>query len=209
MSSPPPPPAHSLLHDDENAMALIADLKKQLGRVSEQLSRAEDECDLLAEDNHRLRELCQRSGIDPNSLPHSLTPAATPLPTHTVPHSGGAHMEDDECFLVDAGGDEGYASTLGRVLSDACGTGNALCVAYLLLPDDSEESEEVAVEVAVGQREEFVLCGGVDKTLRLYALHTGEVLYELELAAPILAIDCLGALVACSMMDGSHAVVSG
>lgn len=74
-----------------------------------------------------------------------------------------------------------------------------------------------------------IVCGGVDKILRIYGScpfqggHCAENLgFEDEfksvskpillrsylLSAPILSIDTYGSYVACSLMDGSHAVVS-
>jgi hypothetical protein len=63
---------------------------------------------------------------------------------------------------------------------------------------------------------EAVVCGGVDKILRIYGspkdlseeLSKPQLLSSYELSAPILCIDCIGSYVACSLMDGSHAVVS-
>jgi hypothetical protein len=205
------PLAKDLIYDDEHAMATINDLKKQLEAVKSKNLHLEDECDLLAMENDRLRTLCQTNGINPDFVAAeketSYFPTADAVPV--------ANIEDEDEFLVNAGGDERYARSPGREISDACGSGNALCVEYLLLPPGPSSSDTTtdnsAVTAATQQEQEqemYILCGGVDKVLRLYALSSGALLYSLPLAAPILAIDSSGPLVACSMMDGSHAVVS-
>ena len=74
-----------------------------------------------------------------------------------------------------------------------------------------------------------IVCGGVDKILRIYGsnlLHEGQstevlrsecslqsdskplILGSYTLTAPILSIDTFGSYIACSLMDGGHAVVS-
>ena len=74
-----------------------------------------------------------------------------------------------------------------------------------------------------------IVCGGVDKTLRIYGfklLHEDQstevlrsecslqsdfkpvLLGSYTLTAPILSIDTFGSYIACSLMDGGHAVVS-
>lgn len=189
-----PPIAKDLICDDELQLAHIADLKKQLEAMTTKSESLEEECDLLAMENERLRTLCQQNDINPDfSIGNEKKTAVSNI-----------EEEEEEDFLVNAGGDDMYACSIGREIQNACGAGNALCVDYLHL-SSSSSSSDTDTEGGCG---EYVLCGGVDKTLRLYALSSGTLLYQHELSAPILAIDSVGALVACSMMDGSHAVVS-
>ena len=62
---------------------------------------------------------------------------------------------------------------------------------------------------------EAFVCGGVDKTLRVYAPPPGTgwgltpplLVRSYSFSAPILCVDCDGPYIACSLMDGSHAVV--
>ena len=188
------PVAKDLIDGDELQLAHIADLKKQLEKMTAKQDSLEEECDVLAMENERLRTLCQQNGINPDFTIDSGKTKDTGIVTN---------IEEDEEFLVNAGGDDKYACSIGREIQNACGAGNALCVEYLHLTSSTDA--DTTTEGGCG---EYVLCGGVDMTLRLYALSTGTLLYQHELAAPILAIDSVDALVACSMMDGSHAVVS-
>jgi hypothetical protein len=193
------PLAKDLISDDEKAMSLIADLKKQLEKMTAKYYSLEEECDLLAMENDRLRTLCTGNGVNPDFSVDRQTksPVETGTGSSTSSSFGIAGNEDESEFLINAGGDDMYARSVGREIQNACGAGNVLCVGYIRFPTDS-----------ICEPSEYVLCGGVDKVLRLYSLTTGALLYELELLAPILAIDTMGALVACSMMDGSHAVVN-
>ena len=177
----------NLVNDDEQAMAVITDLKKKLQKLEEKNMNLEEECDLLAMENERLRELCQKHNINPDHTGDSTKASGV---------FNLVNIDEGEEFLLNEGGDGLFANSIGRELKEACGAGNVLCVDYLRLSSGASDAAE-----------DYILCGGVDKTLRLYSLITNEVLYHLELAAPILAIDSIGALVACSMMDGSHAVV--
>lgn len=200
-----PPSAQEMISGDEHAMALILDLKKQLERMTQRRDTLEEECDLLAEENDRLRTLCQSHNIDPDCAVEQEKVNEQQRGQQLTSSAGdGANIDEEEEFLVNAGGDGMYARSDGREVHNACGAGNALCVEYLHLAT-SPVADTDADTLGHG---EYVLCGGVDKTLRLYALATGVLLFQQEFAAPILAIDSVNALVACSMMDGSHAVVS-
>lgn len=179
--------AQELISSDETVMALVLDLRKQLEAAEQRAGALEEECDLLAEDNERLRSLCRARGVDPDSV-------AAAGKQQEVEE---AQEEDVEEFLVDAGGDGRFARLPGRDIANACGTGNALCVDFIQFPEDEGE-----------ERFNYIVCGGVDKTVRIYSLESREVLFHHEFSAPILAIDSAGALVACSMMDGSYAVIS-
>jgi hypothetical protein len=62
---------------------------------------------------------------------------------------------------------------------------------------------------------EAFVCGGVDKILRIYAPPPGTgwgltpplLVRSYPFSAPILCVECNGPYIACSLMDGSHAVV--
>jgi WD40 repeat protein len=97
----------------------------------------------------------------------------------------------DEVFSIEDG-DGKYPCLPNLRIENASGTMNSLSVSY-----GSREGSVLDV----------ILCGGVDKTLRVFDLQ-GEPLRQLEFSAPILAIDTSGSLVSCSLMDGGHVLVN-
>jgi WD40 repeat protein len=97
----------------------------------------------------------------------------------------------DEVFIIEDG-DGKYPSQPNLRIENASGKMNSLSVSYGSLD---------------GSDTDVIICGGVDKTLRVFDLH-GEPLRQIEFSAPILAIDTYGPLVSCSLMDGGHTLVN-
>ena len=131
----------------------------------------------MAEENERLKDLLRSHGIDPFS--------------GITENNERKKMRDDEVFIIEDG-DGKYPSQPNLRIENASGKMNSLSVSYGSL-DGSDTN--------------VIICGGVDKTLRVYDLH-GEPLKQIEFSAPILAIDTYGSLVSCSLMDGGHTLVN-
>jgi WD40 repeat protein len=102
-------------------------------------------------------------------------------------------------------GDGKYPCHPQLKIPDASGTMNALCVSYGSFRDNDLDA---------------IICGGVDKILRIY--QRGErgcedneingqtipiLCRQYEFSAPILAIASFGTLVSASFMDGRHALI--
>lgn len=99
----------------------------------------------------------------------------------------------DSDLLIE--GDRNYVKSVHSRIQNSCGSQNALCVAY----NRGLDGQEIG---------DVIVCGGVDKTIRCYKSDTLELIYQHMFTAPILCVDTYEGLIACSLMDGSHAVVS-
>jgi hypothetical protein len=103
--------------------------------------------------------------------------AETPHPTEKA----------KESILVE--GDGVFANKTHYQISNACGGLNALCVSY-----------------AVVSGIEVVVCGGVDKILRMYDMSNPESpreFFQHSYSAPVLSVQCHSGngLAACALMD--------
>jgi WD40 repeat protein len=172
----------------------ILKLKNELENEKMHRLQLEDELDLLAVDNDRLRKLlASNGGVGSNN-------GATAFRSRD---SGGGLIGNFSStsttvdpnyewreLLVD--GNNICADTLHTRIENACGGMNALCVDFCTC-----EGNDV------------IACGGVDKVLRIHSISTegSALLQSYSLSAPILAIDSYGSLVGCSLMDGHHAIV--
>ena len=170
-------------------------LREQLMKEREARLKLDEELDLLAFDNERLKGLLATSGTRPAVAP-------------TI--SSGDNVAVDNGGLADLlqEGDGRFADTVVTRIDNACGGMNALCVAFCPHPTAATGSWAVA-------------CGGVDKVLRVYSVpwltlptspsssssEAPRLLLSHPLTAPVLALDVCGSLVACGLMDGGHAVV--
>ena len=137
----------------------------------------------MALENERLRELLREHGIDPMSRGKKCQQ------TVAVEESASTH----EVILFE--GDGKYSNAPTAVLRDACGSMNALCVSYCQVNGTNA-----------------VVCGGVDKMLRIYDISDPSNHREMgryALSAPILSVSSCGHLVACSLMDGGVVLVGG
>lgn len=103
----------------------------------------------------------------------------------------------DAELLLD--GDDKYAAVCKNTVPNACGGGNILAVSYLKYTTP------------------LVVCGGVDKTLRVYEMEHGVLMWSQTVSSPILTIQshCLTTgesddssqalckwVVGCGLMDG-------
>jgi WD40 repeat protein len=164
---------------EEALKAEIESLKVALNREQKARLRLEEECDLLAEDNERLRAL----------VPHSTSTnaAAPPLPPLSTTTTSTAATVDLDFFTEDR--DSYCAKSLFKSIANANGGKNVLSTAFL-------------------PAQNLVFSGGVDASLRGYDLSTGEEHVCQSVTAPVLTMACSDSRVAAGMMDGSLAVVS-
>lgn len=148
-------------------------------------AKLEEECDLLAEENCRLREeiaqlramLPQSSESDHRPVSIAVEGESSPLPI--------ARME----------GDRLYANKASRQIFHACGDKNVLSVSFMSEPQASSNRD-------------IVVCGGVDGKLSLYDSESLALLQQFTVGAPVLMISIRDLYIAASMMDGSVAIVS-
>jgi WD40 repeat protein len=168
----------------------IERLKAQLEAERQAREKLEEECDLLAEDNERLRS------IAPTTAP--------PVPTTTVASAvaapvGGMSGESTSSTSapeldVFVEGESDYAYHLLKSIPNASSGKNVLSTSIFV----SNPSLDFG---------DLVLCGGVDATLRAYDLMTGVERFKETQTAPVLSIDCSLTHVACGNMDGSALVM--
>jgi len=193
----------------ENQTAEIVYLREQLATERAARIALDDELDLLAWDNDRLRNLV---GALPKTLPPvSVKSAATSVSTDSIVVDVVEEVPD--AFLVEGNGK--YANKVVTRINNACGGMNALCVAFCPLPMTTDHTH---VEGSWA-----MACGGVDKVFRVYSVpwllatpnhsstvnndNQNQLMLSCPLSAPILAMAVYGPLVACAMMDGGLAVV--
>ncbi len=194
-------------------------LRAQLAKERTARFKLDEELDLLAFDNDRLRNLVRSI---PKAPPAAKMMEASGSTAVAPPSAAGASNNLDSCqeeFLVEGNGK--YADTVVTRIDNACGGMNALCVAFCPYPSVTGVGPLVNQEASWA-----VACGGVDKTFRVYqvpllvagndptaaattANAANTLMVSHLLSAPILAMDVCGPLVACALMDGGHAVVSG
>ena len=171
-------------------------LREQLCKEREAKIKLDEELDLLAFDNDRLKGLVASAGIGQPAKPVGVATSATVI----------AATADDGLEELLQEGDGRFADAVVTRIDNACGGMNALCVAFCPHPTAATGSWALA-------------CGGVDKVLRVYSVpwlilpcpsssDAPQLLLSHAFSAPILALDVCGSLVACGLMDGSHAVVS-
>lgn len=155
----------------------------------------EEECDLLAEHNCRLEAEIVQLKKDKD------THIRVTVDRQQTTRLNGLSLADENSSMATGA----FAQKAVMTIANAAGASNVLSVG--LIPFHN-----------------VVVCGGVDKTLRLFDIHSGgEPIACYVFAAPVLAIDVFSppimkntsassdrvvALVGCSMMDGSHSIVT-
>ena len=199
----------------ESLAAEIVYLRAQLANERAARIKLDDELDLLAWDNDRLRGLV--TALPKTTPPVPVKPAAAALATDNVVVDVVEEVPDE--FLVEGNGK--YANKVVTRINNACGGMNALCVAFCPLPTSNNDAH---VEGSWA-----MACGGVDKVFRVYLVpwllgsvvtldsssntvnekddNHNQLMLSCPLSAPILAMTVYGPLVACALMDGGLAVV--
>jgi hypothetical protein len=176
----------------------VRQLQDDLQAERVKCARLESELDDLAFDNERMRGLLTAAGIEKLRVDPAVSDVM--IETTEIPsESDGFELLED--------GDSNFPQNPLTKIENACGGMNVICALFLdtNLPFYSTQGE-------------LIVCGGVDKTLRIYDVPCRErehakgnisiLVIAITLSAPILAIDVCGGLIACSLMDGGHAVVS-
>jgi WD40 repeat protein len=181
--------------------ALVVTLKNELNEERRKRLELEGELDILALDNERLRGELQKMRAIALSSPSS---AVSPVAGEIVNSSDNANLtpvlgevNDSDWQQLLTEGDKLYAKSLKTRIENACGGFNAIATCFCNV--DASDPGSFS----------YIACGGVDKTLRIY--ENGEAtkaLISIPCTAPILAMDACGHYLACSLMDGSHVVVS-
>lgn len=172
---------HSLMSEFSSLEEEIVALRAALAHEKEERQKLDEECDLLAFENDRLKDELARY----KALTHSSSSS----------HSGNTKVNDTdahgtEVLEVFVEGDGKYANSLKAKILDANGGKNVLCAAFMVDGDI-----------------DILLSGGVDGALNGFD-SSGIRLFSYMLSAPVLAIDVNGLTIACSLMDGGSAVVS-
>ena len=194
----------------ESQDAEIVYLRAQLAEERAARIKLDDELDILAWENDRLRNLVAAL---PKTPPVAIKPA-----TSVDTDSNNDDVEVPDQLLVEGNGK--YANKVVSRIDNACGGMNALCVAFCPLPASNDHAPK--------ERAWAMACGGVDKVFRVYSVpwllgsvvtsdssstvnenddNHNQLMLSCPLSAPILAMAVYGPLVACAMMDGGLAVV--
>lgn len=158
----------------------VLDLKEQLIQERRTRISLEEQLDLLAIENERLRgELLLNMSKNENQEYNEIN-----IPTK---------KEDANDFLENLlkEGDGLFPQSIAMQYSNACQGTNVTCVTYCNLSYDSE----------------IIVAGGANKTLYGYSMENFTTIFTFTFSAPIIAVTSHGSVIACSMMDGSHAVL--
>lgn len=164
----------------ESQQAEIERLKAALAVAEADKLKLEEECDLLAFDNDRLNGEVTRLKATVESY------KAANLSLNNLSLNDTETTEGIGIFVE---GDNKFANSLKLKILDANSGKNVICTTFLV---DGED--------------DILLTGGVDGALNGFN-SSGVRLFSYKLTAPVLAIDVHGLVIACSLMDGGHAVV--
>lgn len=154
----------------------IALLRERLERETNRRIELEDECDLLATENERLRGILHLHGL-----------SEKPQPLHVDPS-----REIDGLLMT---GDSGYAKREILKKVEAAGNGNVLSVGLL----GNDDNFSICTGGVDKQLRFYDIA--IDSDLDYSIAET----HRVPVSAPILSIDSTkcGNLIACSLMDGS------
>eukprot|EP01033_Poteriospumella_lacustris_P002579 gene2579-1875_t len=161
----------------ESLLEELERLRQELAEERQRRVALEEECDLLAEDNARLRSEIEKSRF--NTRP--------PIPPDQSASAVAAVAGDVEVFVEGSGN---YARVVRHTVVHASDGKNVLSTAVF-----QSQSPENMSDVG------FV--GGVDAHLRGFALSSGAELFVHKLPGPVLFIDCCPPWIACGTMDGT------
>lgn len=171
-------------------MSTIEELKLEIERLTEALKqekehrfKLEEECDILALDNDRLRALLTEANI-----PLTAQEASKASKNQQVFSS-----PDDLEIFIDNG--DQFIHHQKKVFANAAGGKNIISTTFF---DSSKHSELT----------DAVFCGGVDNTLRGYDPLTGIEIFNKRVSAPVLLIEASPPYLAAGMMDGSLLIVT-
>lgn len=175
-------------------MEEVAELRATIARLIAEKERLEEELDLLAEDNERLREQLSKYQREipnkPEVTENEITNGESLPPPPSVPD----HQPLD--VFIDSG-EENYVKHPIKQILNAAGGKNVICTAFLSMPS-SEDGEKGG---------DLLLSGGVDGCLRGFDPLTGVELISSRLPSPLLCIAVSGSLIAGGGMDGSLLLV--
>jgi hypothetical protein len=158
----------------------VLQLRTKLKKVTVEKDRLEEECDLLAEANVRLREELAKYAVQHEAEQEPV------LEDSNLKEDNSHAIVEDELDVFIEGGDD-YANRQQKQITNATSGKNVICTAFFY-------TEEIG---------QVVFCGGVDATIHGYDPLTGLELYNFKATAPILSLDCFDCCLAAGMMDGS------
>jgi WD40 repeat protein len=184
---------------DESESRLVKSLQDEVGLLQEQLARMtlerdklEEECDVLALDNDRLR-------TEVNRLTRSQPATRKDKVVEVFSASSAAIVEDLDIF-IDNSNEIFPVNHILKTISNANSGKNVICTAFLC-QNPSEKSNDTE------HLPDVLFTGGVDAYVKGYDYLTGIELYSFKGNAPVLCIDCYSHFAAIGMMDGSLMII--
>lgn len=166
----------------------IERLRLALEKANARIEQLEEECDLLAEDNARLRQEMDDLRFNPRPTEAVINrKIEEQLESST---SSRVDVADVDVFVE---GDGKFAQQANLTISDASSGKNVLCTSIFTTQDPDTMGD-------------VVFCGGVDGYLRGYNMKSGVEVYVHRLTGPVLSIACHPPFLACSVMDGTHII---
>lgn len=146
----------------------------------------------MALENERLKELLESHGIDP------LSGSSNEIKSNNNTYNNSSSSGNNSIKSKKVNENISFEQSDGRYpintrlrIENASGQMNGLSVAYGSFHENDLDA---------------IICGSVDKVLRIYDL-TGALRGQFEFSAPILAIETYHTLISCTFMDGGHALV--
>jgi len=166
----------------------IERLKAELAAEREKNAALEEECDLLAMENERLR-----NGPNKNTGRSRNYPPPPPSESSASSASPSAvSFEPTYSTEVMIDSNQPYPNTVKRKIANASDGKNVISTTFFY---DAEMGYNL------------VFSGGVDSTIRGYDVSTGVQLYSHRVQAPVLVLAACPPYLAAGMMDGSLVVI--
>jgi len=185
----------------------IRALEEALAAEKTRRIELEEENDYLLTANARLQsEVSQFRQAESARRGQGASSSSMTLTTSAAAVEKGEEV--DEIMLV---GDGMFAKRESLRIAEACSGTNVLSVCFAKAKISPPESGGAGRAEGEGEEQDVIACGGVDANVHIYASSSGFKLGSFKMSAPVLALDSCASneyLLACSMMDGSHAVIN-
>ena len=159
-----------------------------LESLTQEISKLKEELDIERKKRLALEDECDTLAIQNKCLNDLLSRSSS----STSPQNTIQNVVDEDLYDTLQEGDLCFANEILLQIPNASNGLNVTCTAFC--SSDTNTS--------------FCVVGGTDSYVRGYDLHLKTQMFAFHFSAPIIALDCNNNLIACAMMDGTHAVVN-
>lgn len=160
---------------------------KQIENEIKKRKELDEECDLLAFENDRLKRELEKALLQVSEFKSAIT-----LKDNNDKISNDDNIEDCSDILIEGNGN--YATKEISRLNDVCNGANALCSIFT-------------------SNDGIIACGGADRAITFCSIEKPtssssiKKLFSINLSSPILTMDQHNSIVVAGMMDGKHIII--